>query len=267
MNTKEYLDAAIYATKEAGKLLMNQLSSAAREDNLSNPSVKQDKDSELLILKILKDKFPDHGFLGEEFGEQNPQAMYKWIIDPIDGTNNYTGGRDSFSISIGLENNNEIILGVVYLPKRDELFHAIKGNGAYLNEKPICVNNRENPLESIITYSTYPGDEHKTESLNKKVLDAFPKVKYFGFSNKKNLDETFGRGSMAAEFCYLACGRIDGLVRLKQKPWDVAGGSIIAAEAGAEMNNLQGNSCSVYEGDYIAANPKLLEKINDTIQG
>ena len=265
MNIQEYLDGAIFAAKEAGKLLMNQLSFAAKEDDLSNPSVKQDKDSELLIIKILKNKFPDHGFLGEEFGEQNPQAMYKWIIDPIDGTNNYTGGRDSFSVSIGLEYNNEIILGVVYLPKRDELFHAIKGNGAYLNEKSIHINNKENASESIITYSTYPGDEHKTESLNKKILDVFPKVKYFGFSDKKNLDKTFGRGSMAAEFCYLACGRIDGLIRLKQKPWDVAGGCIIAKEAGAEMNNLKGNSCSVYEGDYVAANPKLLEKINNII--
>lgn len=267
MTNQEYLNAAIFAARKAGKLLMNQLNSATREDDLSNPSVKQDKDSELLILKILKDKFPEHGFLGEEFGEHNPQAKHKWIIDPIDGTNNYTGGRDSFSVSIGLENNNEIILGVVYLPKRDELFHATKGNGAYLNEKPIHASNLENVLESIVTYSTYPGEEQKTESLNNKILSTFPKVKYFGFADKNNLDTTFGRGSMAAEFCYLACGRIDGLIRLKQKPWDVAGGSIIAKEAGAEMNNLQGKNCSVYEGDYIAANPQLLEKINNTING
>ncbi|MGM5484595.1 MAG: inositol monophosphatase family protein [Nanobdellota archaeon] len=267
MVNDEYLDTAIYAAREAGKLLMDQLNSAAREDDLSNPSVKQDKDSESLILKILKHEFPDHGFLGEEFGEINPQAEYKWIIDPIDGTNNYTGGRDSFSVSIGLENNNNMVLGVVYLPKKDELFHAIKGKGAYLNDKAISINNKEDPLESIITYSTYPGEEKKTEKLNKKILAAFPKVKYFGFSDKENLDPVFGRGSMAAEFCYLACGRIDGVVRLKQKPWDVAAGSVIAKEAGAEMNNLEGGECSIYEGDYIAANPKLLKKINHIING
>ena len=125
MNENKFLSTAIYASQEAGKLLMDQLNSASKEDNLNNLSVKQDKDSELLILKILKEKFPDHGFLGEEFGEKNPQAKYKWIIDPIDGTNNYTGGRDTFSVSIGLEEQQEIILGVVYLPKRKELFYEI----------------------------------------------------------------------------------------------------------------------------------------------
>ncbi len=262
----EFLSVAVIAAKEAGNLLMTQLNSASREDDLSNPSVKQDKDSELLILKILKENFPEHGFLGEEFGETNPKAEYKWIIDPIDGTNNYTGGRDTFSVAIGLEKNKELILGVVYLPKREELFYAIKGKGAYLNEEPIKVNTKDNLLDSIITYSTYPGEEHKTETLNNKIIKAFPKVKYFGFSSKETLDPDFGRGSMAAEFCYLACGRIDGLVRLKQKPWDVAAGSIIAKEAGAEMNNLKEQSCSVYEGDYVAANPILLRKINHIIQ-
>ncbi|MCK4996784.1 inositol monophosphatase [Candidatus Pacearchaeota archaeon] len=265
MEENKYLSAAIFAAKEAGSMLMGQLESASSKDDLSNPSVKQDKDSELLILKILKEKFPNHGFLGEEFGEKNPIAEYKWIIDPIDGTNNYTGGRDSFSVSIGLENNKEIVLGVVYLPKRDELFYATKGNGAFLNEKQIKVSDRESNLESIVTYSTYPGEEEKTKILNDKILASFPKVKCFGFSDKKNLDETFGRGSMAAEFCYLACGRIDGLIRLKQKPWDVAAGSIIAKEAGAYMNNLEGKECSVYEGDYVAANPKLLDNIDKVI--
>lgn len=263
---EDYLDAAIFAAREAGKFLMDQFNSAKKNDDLSNPSVKQDKDSELLILKILKNKFPDHGFLGEEFGGQNSQAEYKWIIDPIDGTNNYIGGRDTFSVSIGLENNNEIVLGVVYLPKRDELFYAIKNKGAYLNKKPITVSNKESISESLVTYSTYPGEEQKTEKLNEKILNAFPKIKYFGFSDKKNMDSIFGRGSMAAEFCYLSCGRIDGLIRLKQKPWDVAAGSIIATEAGAKMNNLYEEKCNIYEGDYIAANPKLLKKINEIIR-
>jgi len=266
MDNNKFLSVAVFAAKEAGNLLMNQLESAPSPDDLSNPSVKQDKDSELLILKILQDKFPEHGFLGEEFGEKNLGSNYKWIIDPIDGTNNYTGGRDTFSVSIGLEENKEIILGVVYLPKKDELFYALKGKGAFLNENPINVGDKENELEAILTYSTYPGEEEKTAILNKRVLDNFPKVKYFGFSDKKNLDETFGRGSMAAEFCYLACGRIDGLIRLKQKPWDVAAGSIIAKEAGVEMNNLDGSSCSVYEGDYVASNPLLLKKINSIIK-
>lgn len=263
---EDFLEIAIFAVKEAGKYLIEQHKSIAIKTNLSNPSIKQDKDTEKLILNIIKSKFPNHDFLCEESGNQENDSKYKWIIDPIDGTNNYIDARDTYSVSIGIERNNEIILGVVYLPKKGELFYAIKGKGAYLNGLPIRVSNQENISESIIIYSTYPGFEKKTENLDKLILESFPKIKYLSYRNKKDIDPTWGRGSMAAEFCYLACGRLDGLIRLKQKPWDVAGGSIIAKEAGAQMNNLRKKSCGVYEGDYIAANPILLKKINNILK-
>lgn len=258
-------DIAIKAAKEAGKLLMKKLGKQTIVGHQYETELclltKEDKETELKVVKIIKTAFPDHGFLGEEFGEQNPNADYKWIIDPIDGTNNYIDGRDSFSISIGLEHNQEIILGVVYLPKREELFVAEKGKGATLNGKSLHVSDISDLSKAIVTYSTFPGHESETQILDAKVIKAIPNIKYFGYKQKKDLDPMFGRGSMAAEFCYLACGRIDGLIRLKQKPWDVAAGSLIASEAGAEMLNLMGKICSVYEGDYIAGNSKLLPKI------
>jgi myo-inositol-1(or 4)-monophosphatase len=263
---EEFLELAIYAAKKAGKFLINQHKFIKRKSNLKNSSIKQDKDSEMLIFKILKTKYPNHDFLAEESGKQNNKSKYKWIIDPIDGTNNYIDGRDTYSVSIGLEKNNQIVIGVVYLPKRDELFYAIKGKGAYLNGKLIKISNQNNISKSIIHYSTYPGYEHKTEQLNENILKSFPKIKYFSYINKKNIDPIWGRGSMAAELCYLACGRIDGLIRLKQKPWDVAGGCVIAKEAGAKMNNLKNKKCSIYEGDFIVANPNLLKKINKIIK-
>lgn len=261
-----FLDIATFAAKEVGKYLIKEFKSLNRKTNLSNPSIKQDREAEKLILKILKNKFPNHNFLCEESGVQNNNSEYKWIIDPIDGTNNYIDGRDTFSVSIGLEKSGDMILGVIYLPKRDELFWAIKGNGAYLNNKLIKVSNQDNVSKSVITYSTYPGYEAETYNLNKEILTKFPKIIYFGYKNKKDIDPIWGRGSMAAEFCYLACGRIDGLIRLKQKPWDVAAGHIIAKEAGAKMNNLKNKKCSIYDGDYIAANPILLKKINDILK-
>ncbi len=259
------LETAIKAAKETGKLLMNHIENPAiigSQGNIKlNPTTKEDREAELKVIEVIKSVYPDHGFLGEEFGEQNPTAEYKWIIDPIDGTNNYVDGRDTFSVSLGLEHQGRIILGVVYLPKRDELFVAEKGKGATLNGKPIRVGNKAELSKAVVTYSTYPGEEYKTEKLNERMIAAIPYVKYFGFKEKKDLDPVFGRGSMAAEFCYLACGRIDGLIRLKQKPWDVAAGSLIAAEAGAQMCNLQGKKCSIYEGDYVAANPALFGKL------
>jgi len=260
---------AIKAARQAGSLLMQQLeniSNANIDKVLKNISTKADKDSEILIKKIILSEFTDHDFLGEEFGEQNLHSPYKWIIDPLDGTNNYISGRDNFSVSIALEHNKQIILGVVYLPKRDEMFIAEKDKGATLNEEPIKISEEDTLSKAVVTYSTYPGEEIKTEVLNNKILSAIPNIKFFGFQDKKDVDEVFGRGSMAAEFCYLACGRIDGLIRLKQKPWDVAAGSLIAAEAGSKMVDLKGDECSVYEGDYIAANPELLNKFLQIIK-
>lgn len=269
ISTKElddFLETAIFAVKETGKYLLEQFKFLNQKTNLSNPSIEQDKKAEELILKILKPKFPNHNFLCEESGNQGNDSEYNWVIDPIDGTNNYIDGRDTYSISIGLERDKEIILGVVYLPKREELFYAIKGKGAYLNNKPIKVSNQGDVSKATITYSTYPGYENETINLDNKIFSVFPKIIYFSYKDEKDINDTWGRGSMAAEFCYLACGRIDGLIRLKQKPWDVAGGSLIAKEAGAEMNNLKNKNCSIYEGDYITANPVLLKKMNKILK-
>lgn len=262
-------DVAIKAAKEAGKLLMDNLGKAtiigSQYGTALCPVTKEDEESELKIVEIIKSVYPDHRFLGEELGIQNTNSDYKWIIDPIDGTNNYVDGRDTFSVSIGLEYKGEIILGVIYLPKRDELFVAEKGKGATLNGKSINVGEQSDLLQAIVTYSTFPGHEQETAVLDEKIMRALPNVKFFGYKEKKDLDPMFGRGSMAAEFCYLACGRIDGLIRLKQKPWDVAAGSLIASEAGAKMINLKGQECDIYEGDYVAANPELLSRIMDII--
>lgn len=268
IQTMRYI--AIKAAKEAGKLLMKSIKdvqvTGTQYASKLCLKTRQDEESELLIVKIIKEKFPNHSFLGEEVTDEKSDSKYKWIIDPIDGTNNYLDGRDSFSVSIGLEYKGEVILGVVYLPKRDELFVAEKGKGATLNGKIIKVGNKKELLNSVITFSTFSGFEKQTKYLYKRLVENIPKLKYFGFEKDADIDPVFGRGSMAAEFCYLACGRIDGLIRLKQKPWDVAGGNIIASEAGAKMLNLKGKNCSIYEGDYIAANPTLLNNIMKIIQ-
>lgn len=257
-----YLNQISSLVREAGSRLIESSLDTDIWDPLTNPSIRQDKETERFILDFLHQHFPEHGCLGEEFGWENQQAEYIRIIDPIDGTNNYVEGRDTFSISLGLAYQGEIILWVVYLPKRDELFSAIKGEGAYLNGERISVGNCQSPEQAIVTYSTAPGHEHETAFLDEKVIAAFPKLKFFAFTAGKQVDSTFGRGAMAAEFCYLACGRIDALMRFRQKAWDVAWGCLIAQEAGAKMNNLDENPCNVYEGDYIAANPTLLQKIN-----
>lgn len=257
-------EVAVKAAKEAGNMLMKHI---GKHTILSiqngHPTTKEDKEVEAKVIGILKSAFPNHGILGEELGEQHTVSEYKWIIDPIDGTNNYIEGRDTFSVSIALEHKGEVILGVVYLPKRNEMFIAEKGKGATLNDKNITIGNKTDLSMAKINFSIYSEGESGFLEIKNRVLKAIPTLKYLGPSN---VDPVFGKGSMAAEFCYLACGRIDGLIRLKQKPWDVAAGQLIAAEAGAKMCNFEGEKCSIYEGDYIAANPKLLTKIMELIK-
>lgn len=264
-------DLAVEAVLVAGDMLMKAINSPEMKGYAyGSPMVlktKEDDKSELMIIELIKKQFPNHAILAEELHHDDlAHSEYKWIIDPIDGTNNYLDGRDTFSISIGLEYNSEIVLGVVYLPKREEMFVARKGKGTTLNGKSIRVSNQESLSEALITFSVWPGLEEQFKWLEQRIKQDVPRAKIFGFEADAPPDSLFGRGSMAAEFCYLACGRIDGLIRLRQKPWDVAAGSLIASEAGAEIKNLNNAQPSVYEGDYVAGNPVLMQALSSIIR-
>ncbi len=271
MNIEYAKEFAVAVAQEAGKLLMDNLGKAV-VNGIQNGvdlafKTKQDDDSQALIIQRLREKFPEHGFLAEETKDHEivSDSPYKWIIDPIDGTNNYIDGRDTFSISIGLEEHGKIVLGIVLLPKRNELFIAEYKKGATLNGEKIQVGSTRDLSNAVVTFSTAAGREQETEYLSKNIFALIPRVKAFGFEKNGAVDPLFGRGSMAAEFCYVACGRIDGLIRLKQAPWDVAAGSLIVTEAGATSFNLKGKEPSVYEGDYVAANPFLIEALRKLI--
>lgn len=262
---------AVSAARKAGALLEERRGKAQIKGTQYGSKLcvttEEDGESELVIVDIIRHAFPDHGFLAEEQHKTNRDAEYLWVIDPIDGTNNWLSeDRDTYSVSIACYRKGEPLLGAVYLPARDELFLARAGSGATLNGTRIHVGKNSDLADADVTFSTMPGSEAETESLNERVLEALPHVRHFGYLKEGDVDPLFGRGSMAAEFCFLACGRIDGLIRLKQKPWDVAAGSIIAREAGAVMTDLEGNECSIHEGDYVAANPGLQPRLLEALR-
>lgn len=258
-------DAAVTAARAAGAYLLKARDGLifiqGSRDSSAPPTTEQDRESERLITRSLQEAFPRYGFLGEELGEQGEAIAGRWIVDPIDGTNNYVGGRDTFSVSIALERGGDIVLGVVYLPQRDELFVAERGGGATLNGTPIRVRACRDLTTASVIYSAYPGHEDLFAAVHERVAKAIPHLRLLGHQVVDSVDPEFGRGSMAAELCYLACGRLDGLLRFAQKPWDVAAGSVIAAEAGAAMIGLDNQPCSIYVGDYIAASPALLPQL------
>ena len=137
----EFLSVAVRAAKNAGKLILDNLGKISKGDidikQTSDFVTHVDRDSEQIIINTIKNKFPAHSFLAEETIKEAKTDGYRWIIDPLDGTTNFIHGYPAFSVSIALEYKQEIIIGVIFDPLKNELFTAEKGNGAFLNGNPI----------------------------------------------------------------------------------------------------------------------------------
>lgn len=188
-----------------------------------------DHASEAFLVGEIKSAFPGGHILAEESGTIQGSNDDLWYIDPLDGTVNYAHHIPIFCVSIGFASNGRLTLGVVYDPMRDELFSAEKGKGAFLNGKRISVSNTSE-LERSLLVTGFPYDTWDTD------LDNF---KYFERLAKKT-QGVRRLGSAALDVCYVGAGRFDGFWEYKLKPWDVAAGGLIAAEAGAKVTAIDG---------------------------
>ncbi len=212
-----------------------------------NPVTDVDRKSEEMIKEFLEGRYKDFGFFMEEGGEEKGRSPYFFCIDPLDGTVNYAHGYPMFCISIALMENRKPIVGVVYDPLRDELFHAVRGNGAYMNGRRISVSKEDRLVKSLLS-TGFPYDLLGSEKNN---VDLFSRLVY----------ETQGvrrGGSAALDLCYVACGRLDGFWELGLKPWDIAAGSLIVEEAGGTVTDFNGSPIDVMErDDIVATNGKI----------
>ena len=220
--------------RDFGELENLQVSKKGPKDFVTN----SDKKVEKIILQELEKLKKNFSFLSEENGKiENQDKENIWIIDPIDGTNNFLHGIPHFSISIGLKSNDEIIAGVIFDPVKNELFYAEKNNGAYFNNQRIRVSKKNN-LDECLFASNNVGINNKNLSI-------------------RNL------GSAALDMAYVGAGRFDGYFQNDLHIWDIAAGVIIVKEAGGTVNNLnlsqienlkiRASSNAIYE--------KMLEKI------
>ncbi|HAP35242.1 MAG TPA: inositol monophosphatase, partial [Bacteroidetes bacterium] len=148
------LKIAIEAALESGKFLFENVGNIKNVERkigqATNLVTEIDKQSEALIIKKIQQHFPDHAILGEEGGAHEQKSEYRWIIDPLDGTTNFTHGMPVFCVTIGIEYHGEIVAGVIYDPNRDELFTTEKGQGAFLNGKRIFVSKSESLINSLL---------------------------------------------------------------------------------------------------------------------
>jgi myo-inositol-1(or 4)-monophosphatase len=250
----KFLSTAVRAARLAGKVILDNLGRVSEKDiNLKQKSdfvTRVDKESEKIIIKTVREKFPDHLFLTEESIKEAETEEYRWIIDPLDGTTNYIHQYPVFSISIALEYRREIILGVVYDPLRVELFTAEKGRGAFLNRRPIKVSRISFLKDSLIT----TGFPFRSKEFIEIYLKLFKNV----FNNVSDLRRA---GSAALDLANLACGRCEGFFEIGLSPWDIAAGDILIKEAGGVVTDFGGGSDYLLTGDIVAGNPAIHEKL------
>ena len=216
-----------------------------------------DHASEAFLLGEIKSAFPGSNILAEESGNIQGSNEDLWYIDPLDGTVNYAHHIPIFCVSIGFSTNGVLTLGAVYDPLRDELFMAEKGKGATLNGKPIHVSNTTE-LEKSLLVTGFPYDTWNTE------LDNF---KYFERLAKKT-QGVRRLGSAALDACYVGAGRFDGFWEYKLKPWDVAAGGLIAAEAGATVTAIdcKENFLTATPLSILATTPGIYEATKDQLK-
>jgi myo-inositol-1(or 4)-monophosphatase len=208
-----------------------------------------DRESERRIVDVLQKKFPRHSILAEEETDRvGSQASHRWIIDPLDGTTNFAHSYPQFCVSIALERDGKVILGLVYDPVRPECFQAVKGQGATLNGEPIRVSDIME-LDRALLATGFPYDHRENADF------------YLGFF-KSFMTRSQGirrNGAAALDLCYVACGRLDGFWEFNLRPWDTAAGVLIVEEAGGKVSDLSGNPFSIWSNEALASNGALHE--------
>jgi myo-inositol-1(or 4)-monophosphatase len=242
---KDLFNTALVAAQSAGSFIKNNADKALTIDFKGRANVVTDIDrgAEKIIISMILESFPDHQILAEETPAVNTPSPFRWIIDPLDGTTNFVHRFPVFAVSIAVEYMNDIVIGVVYDPMRDELFSAIKNNGAFLNKNPIRVSTVEKLSESLLA-TGFPYELQSNFNLN---MDIFREM----YRNSQGVRRL---GSAALDLCYTACGRLDGFWEFDLSPWDVAAGILIVSEAGGKLSDFSGNNFSIYGKQVLATN-------------
>lgn len=252
----DLLALATRLAEEAGELLVNGLGRArseiATKTTDTDMVTEMDRASEALIVEGIVAARPDDGILGEEGSDRAGSTGVCWIVDPIDGTTNYLYGIAGFAVSIAVEVDGVVTVGVVNDPVHRDVFHAIRGRGARRNGNPIGVSaKRELPTALVATGFAY---SPHTRLLQARVLEAvLPRVR-----------DIRRAGAASVDLCSVACGRVDAYYESGLAPWDLAAGTLIASEAGAALGDLAGGPPSATFT--LAANPVLFGPMRDLLR-
>jgi len=247
----DYLTVAQKAARKAGTVHMKYFRSSHKiftKSNSFNLLTIADTEAERKIVSFIKEKFPTHNFFGEEYKYPKTDSDYCWIIDPLDGTNNFALGFPIFCSSIALTYKGQLIVGVVYDPVRNELFFAQKGNGAFLNGRRIYVNKVNSLKRAILITGFY-------YSRGKEMIMTLETIKEFLLKHVVGIRRL---GAAALDLCYVASGRAAGFWEFELNPWDFAAGKLIIEEAGGKVTGKSGEDIFLFDKNFIVASNGII---------
>ncbi|MBT2990096.1 MAG: inositol-1-monophosphatase [Candidatus Thiodiazotropha sp. (ex Ctena orbiculata)] len=243
------LTIAVRAAREAGRVItrnFNRLDRLSVSDKGNNDFVSEvDRNTEAVIINLLREKYPNHAILAEESGKHDGDD-YQWVIDPLDGTTNFLHGLPQFAVSIALKIKSRLEVGVVYNPVSEEMYTACRGEGAQLNDRKIRVSSRKGLDGALLGTGLPYRDFRFTDN-------------YMGML-KDLIRESAGvrrPGSAALDFAYVAAGRTDGFWELGLKEWDFAAGALLVREAGGLVTDIGGGERYLETGNVIAGSIKV----------
>jgi myo-inositol-1(or 4)-monophosphatase len=238
----ELLAVALEAARQAGALLRDgrpaDLGVAATKSSPVDVVTEMDLASEKLIVELITGRRPQDGYLGEEGTERPSESGVRWVVDPLDGTVNYLYGQPNWGVSVAAELNGEVVVAVVAVPARGELFQAVLGRGALLDGRPLATRPAPPWGQALVATGfnyVLPVRVHQAEVLHRLMPE---------------LRDIRRGGAAAVDLCDLAAGRLDGYYERGLAPWDLAAGGLIAREAGALTGGRPGSPAS---GELVVA--------------
>ena len=257
--SSEIISQALQIVKEVGKYIKEELGKVSDRDieekELNSLVSYVDKTAEEKLVPVLSSLIPGCGFITEEeTTTELGDGEYTWIIDPLDGTTNFLQQIPYFAVSVALRKHDEIVFGVVYNIMQDECFHALKGKGAFMNDKPIRVSKTTSMNKAILATGFPYSKELDTEPL-------ITCIRYW----TKNARGIRRLGAAALDLCFVACGRLDFYYEYTINIWDIAAGVLIVKEAGGSISDFMGGTDYFDKKMVIASNGNFHNAIQSVV--
>ena len=222
-----------------------------------NLVTRADRESEEYVCSTLQKEYPDDGILAEEGFRVESKSGYTWVVDPLDGTTSFSHGFPCFAVSIALvDSHQQPVLGVVYNPFYNELFSAVRGKGARLNDKPIHVSEIKSLDKSLIG----TGFPYTRKTEMDLILERLSRILYTVHDIRRT-------GAASLDLCYVANGRLEGYYETGLQPWDVAAGLLIVEEAGGVNSLFNGDAIDIHIAETMASNGLIHNEFRKVVAG